>query len=306
MFDLEQKKGGKENNFDGLIQKALSASADHIESSIKESSTNELSADGIERLFTNCIQAANTMHEQYNAGEFHDFWDPAGYDYNTNHQIKRHANNVGIGLGRISVSRGDSARKTAVRIMSGMLHDSGKWSYESIVCSGEKLSASDYKTMQEHPMEGYFMTHKGIRESVRLGVLSAEEATEIETDVLNHQQRYDGSGYPMKTKGENIPFSSLEMGVVDSIDAMSTFRGHNMPKTMDQVLSDLNRNVMVQFSPLAVANVLESYPKDKSTGIRDVVSNSTETGITAAEVNLMIYSLAASIAKRRGVPAHIH
>ena len=62
-------------------------------------------------------------------------------------------------------------------------------------------------------------TEKGYRVAI-----SNPEIEHIARLILTHHEKYDGSGYPLGLKGDEIPFLSRIMCVVDSYESMTSYR----------------------------------------------------------------------------------
>jgi putative nucleotidyltransferase with HDIG domain len=74
----------------------------------------------------------------------------------------------------------------------------------------------------------------------------------ITTLIYHHHERYDGKGYPHGLSGEFIPSGAQVITIADSFDAMTTHRGYNKPKTVQEALEELRRGSGTQFNPLYV------------------------------------------------------
>ena len=81
---------------------------------------------------------------------------------------------------------------------------------------------------------------------------SLEDADE---GALYHHERYDGSGYPEKKAGEEIPLIARMICVADSFDAMNTNRVYRNHLTMDHILNEIEANKGRQFDP-AIADIM--------------------------------------------------
>jgi putative nucleotidyltransferase with HDIG domain len=56
-----------------------------------------------------------------------------------------------------------------------------------------------------------------------------------------HHERYDGSGYPDRLKGDEIPLAAQIVGILDVYDALTTARAYQPARTVDQALAELTR-----------------------------------------------------------------
>jgi len=75
--------------------------------------------------------------------------------------------------------------------------------------------------------------------------------------VRSHHERWDGSGYPEKLSGENIPLIARIIAVADTWDAMTSKRPYQDPLTSEQALSLMEKFKGKSFDP-AVVDALSS------------------------------------------------
>ncbi|MBF0533112.1 MAG: HD domain-containing protein [Candidatus Omnitrophica bacterium] len=125
--------------------------------------------------------------------------------------------------------------------IGGLLHDIGKIAIpESILLKKGPLTEEEYCLVQKHPLKGAEIIN----------------SLTVPEDCVNcikyHHERYDGSGYPFKLAGPNIPIAAAIIAVADAFDAMTTDRPYR--KGFDKVtaLQELQKNSGTQFHPLVV------------------------------------------------------
>lgn len=123
--------------------------------------------------------------------------------------------------------------------IAALLHDVGKIHeiFEPILKKPGKLTPEERATMELHPLK-----------SVEL----AEKVSELE-DVLpsirHHHENYDGTGYPDKLVGTNIPLGARIIMFADTIDAMTTDRPYRKAMTEVEVRHELIKMRGRQFDP---------------------------------------------------------
>lgn len=100
------------------------------------------------------------------------------------------------------------------------LHDIGKIHIpERLLKKSGLLEEAEWKIMRGHAVTGYAM-------------LSSNSAlTEAAAIVLAHHERYDGTGYPHRLEGEDIPFGAKICAVADCFD-MLTSADHSYRRAM--------------------------------------------------------------------------
>ena len=97
--------------------------------------------------------------------------------------------------------------------LAGMIHDLGKISVPAeILTKPGKLSLLEFEIIKKHIHAGYDI------------LKSVEFPWPIAQIVLQHQERYDGSGYPVGLKKEEILIEARVLGVADVVEAMAFHR----------------------------------------------------------------------------------
>jgi putative nucleotidyltransferase with HDIG domain len=147
-----------------------------------------------------------------------------------------------------------------VQIQQGaLLHDIGKLKIpDSILWKPSKLDADEWKTMRMHPEYGYeFLCNIG----------SLRDAADL---VYSHHEKFDGTGYPRRLRGEAIPFGARIFAIVDAIDAMIYKRPYNTPITFQKAVEEVRRCSGTHFDPSLAPSTLEflseRFPKAKVSG----------------------------------------
>lgn len=146
-----------------------------------------------------------------------------------------------IGLGEAEIK---NIRYAAV------MHDVGKIGIkDSILNKTGKLTVEEYEEIKKHPEIGYNMLKK------------IKFLSHIAKDVLHHQERFDGKGYPNGVAGEDIPIASRIIAVIDTFDAMTTDRPYRRALPIKDALEELRKNSGTQFDPKVVEAFLKVVKK---------------------------------------------
>ena len=104
--------------------------------------------------------------------------------------------------------------------ISSMLHDVGKVSTpDHILLKPGKLDPDEWEIMKKHTVFGWEVLHKA---DLELGEQSF--LTLAASIALSHHEKYDGTGYPNGTVGEQIPLSARICAVADVYDALTSSR----------------------------------------------------------------------------------
>ncbi len=122
--------------------------------------------------------------------------------------------------------------------IGGLFHDIGKIGVpDSILLKESKLTDDEYSQIKNHP-------------SIGAHILStATIFQDIIPIVKHHHEKFDGTGYPGKLVGEEIPFLARITAVADSFDAMTSKRTYRDSLPMDIVRNEIERCKGTQFDP---------------------------------------------------------
>ena len=125
---------------------------------------------------------------------------------------------------------------------ASQLHDIGNIGIpDAILRKPDLLSEAERLVMQTHPRLG----HQVLQDGSGLLHLGAEIA-------LNHQERWDGSGYPSGLHGDNIPMSARIVAVADVLDALLSPRPWRAKWTLDAALAHVRAAAGTLFDPQVV------------------------------------------------------
>lgn len=126
---------------------------------------------------------------------------------------------------------------------AGLIHDIGKMGIdEKILNKPGGLDPDEWKKIQRHPEIGYRI------------LSSSSEFSELARYVLEHQERWDGKGYPKQLAGAEISIQARIIGVADAFDAMTCDRAYRKGLSVAEAVSEIKKCAGTQFDP-EVANV---------------------------------------------------
>jgi cyclic di-GMP phosphodiesterase len=148
----------------------------------------------------------------------------------------------------IAIARKMGLPKEDISVIArgAFLHDIGKIAIpDAILLKPGKLTEDEMNTMKEHCYLGYKIIS-------RIPFLA--EAAEI---IYSHQERYDGTGYPRRLEGNEIPLGARIFAIADTLDAMRTDRPYRAAQSMEAARKEIELWAGRQFDPAIVKVFLE-------------------------------------------------
>ena len=122
--------------------------------------------------------------------------------------------------------------------ITGLFHDIGKIKVpDNILLKDGALTFEERAKIQNHPIYAVEI------------MANVEMFTEMIPGVLQHHERYDGTGYPNRLAGNAICEDARIISVADSFDAMTSFRRYRQNMTTLQAKEEILRNKGTQFDP---------------------------------------------------------
>jgi HD-GYP domain-containing protein (c-di-GMP phosphodiesterase class II) len=129
------------------------------------------------------------------------------------------------------------------------LHDLGKVGVpDHILLKPSPLTVEERTIVQTHSEQGYQIA------------LSSHDLAPIADWMLKHHEWWNGQGYPLGLKGEEIPFECRILAIADAYDAMTSNRPYRKSLTHEKAISQLKEFSGIQFDPLLVQifiNIIE-------------------------------------------------
>ncbi|MGH3079154.1 MAG: diguanylate cyclase [Gaiellaceae bacterium] len=154
------------------------------------------------------------------------------------------ANEVGVELGF-----GPTASRRLE--LGALLHDIGKLGIpEAILSKPAPLTEAERAVVQQHPILG-----ERILEPI-------EQLEEVRRIVRSAHEHFDGTGYPDRLAGEEIPIESRIVLVCDAYHAMTTDRPYRPAIGVEDAKARLHESSGTQFDPSVVAALLRVLASD--------------------------------------------
>ncbi|MEG0181423.1 MAG: diguanylate cyclase [Peptostreptococcaceae bacterium] len=161
-------------------------------------------------------------------------------------QTEEHTNRVVKYAKRLGEKLNLPNHKLNELILLAKLHDIGKIGIpDEILLKPGKLTASEFDIMKTHTEKGYRIA------------ISNPDIDHVAKSILTHHERYDGKGYPLGLKGDEIPFLARIICIVDSYDAMTNDRTYKTKISKQKAIKELINSSGTQFDPYIVKVFLE-------------------------------------------------
>jgi putative nucleotidyltransferase with HDIG domain len=129
---------------------------------------------------------------------------------------------------------------------AGLLHDIGKIGIpDEILLKPYPLTKEEFMIIQRHTTLGADILQK------------AHSLKHLSPIVRHHHERYDGSGYPDRLKGQDIPIEARIIAIADAVEAMASDRPYRRALSFDKIKEELKRNSSTQFDPVITEIILQ-------------------------------------------------
>ncbi|MGB8952167.1 MAG: HD domain-containing phosphohydrolase [Candidatus Aminicenantales bacterium] len=136
--------------------------------------------------------------------------------------------------------------------MAGEIHDIGKIYVPSEILSKPgQITEIEYSIIKTHPQVGYDI------------LKTVEFPWPIAQIVYQHHERLNGSGYPLKLKGEKILLEARIMSVADVVEAMSSHRPYRPSHGIDKALEEIIINRSTLYDPKVVDICVHLFKEKK-------------------------------------------
>jgi response regulator RpfG family c-di-GMP phosphodiesterase len=131
-----------------------------------------------------------------------------------------------------------------------LLHDIGKIGVpDSILRKPAKLTEEEWVRMREHPLHG---------QQILRGIEFLQGAARV---VAQHHEKWDGTGYPLGLRSEDIDICARIFSVADAFDAITSDRVYRRGKPYEAASQELDDWAGRQFDP-KVVEAFHRVPKE--------------------------------------------
>lgn len=130
--------------------------------------------------------------------------------------------------------------------LSALFHDIGKIGVpDSILLKAGALADEEWSVMKKHCEIGFNILNSG------------PNMGGVALSVLHHHEQWNGTGYPKRLSGEQIPLISRLISIADAYDVMTTDRVYSRSMSSQEAIEELLRCKGTQFDPQLVDLFIE-------------------------------------------------
>ncbi len=182
------------------------------------------------------------------------------------HETANHTRRVSLYSQLLAQKAGLTPREVELVAAASPLHDIGKLGIpDEVLLKPGHFTEEERRIMMNHPAIGYAMLRHSRRDVlVAAGIIAYQ-----------HQEKWDGSGYPQGLAGENIHIFGRIVALADVFDALSSSRVYKEAWPLEKVVEWLDEQRATHFDPhlvdIFLANIDEfvaiysRYPADQKT-----------------------------------------
>ncbi|MFN3077525.1 MAG: HD domain-containing phosphohydrolase [Alphaproteobacteria bacterium] len=134
---------------------------------------------------------------------------------------------------------------------ASMMHDIGKIGIaDGVLLKAGALNEAEFETIKNHPEIG----------AAIIGEQGSELLCQARIICLTHHERWNGSGYPRRLYGEDIPLIGRISALADVFDALTSRRPYKDPWPIDTALEWIRQQAGEHFDPELVPLFLSQKP----------------------------------------------
>jgi len=136
--------------------------------------------------------------------------------------------------------------------LAGVIHDLGKISIPADILSKPgRLTKNEFNLIKDHPQTGYDIL-KGI-----------EFPWPIATIILQHHERFDGTGYPQGLSNENTLLEARIISVADVVEAIASHRPYRPALGIEVALEEISNGAGSMYDPKVTGICLKIFSENK-------------------------------------------
>ncbi len=162
--------------------------------------------------------------------------------------------------------------------LASPLHDVGKIGVsDSVLLKAGPLDASEMEEMRAHAAFGAEILAGSDSDIIRIAA----------TIAGSHHEKWDGTGYPQKLSGNDIPIEGRIVAIADVFDALCSERPYKKAWPVDEAHREILRGSGSHFDPACVAAFDRKWPVIRPLYARteqpDAINSVEDSGISATD-----------------------
>jgi putative two-component system response regulator len=138
-------------------------------------------------------------------------------------------------------------------LLSAQFYDIGKLAIPDAIANKlEPLESQEFEIVKGHVTIGVEVVKRVMADTSDHALLLC-----ILNTVSSHHEKWDGTGYPAKLKGENIPLEGRVLAIVDTYDALISWRPYRRALSHEEAVRIIREHRGTHFDPILVDIFLE-------------------------------------------------
>ena len=163
-----------------------------------------------------------------------------------------HVSRVAVVSRIIAEAIGLSADRCRIIYLAAPLHDIGKIGIaDAILGKPGKLTPEELTIMRQHVSIGARILEKGSSDLIRVAELIAQ----------SHHEKWDGTGYPDRLSGDDIPIEARIVAIADVFDALCSTRPYKAAWPIEKAKAEIVRCSGTHFDPKCVEAFIACWPQ---------------------------------------------
>jgi response regulator RpfG family c-di-GMP phosphodiesterase len=160
-----------------------------------------------------------------------------------------HLRRMGDVSALLAAELGVSDQDVELLRVAATLHDIGKTCIpDAILTKGAALTPEEWEIMKSHARKGYELLVDSTSQTHQMGAVIAHE----------HHEHWDGSGYPLGIKGEQINLYGRIVAVADVLDSLASESAYKAAWPLDDAIVYLQSHSGTRFDPKLVTLILSN------------------------------------------------
>ncbi|WP_331775025.1 HD-GYP domain-containing protein [Sulfurospirillum sp. 1612] len=157
-----------------------------------------------------------------------------------NNETSEHVRRVSSYTKQLCILLGIENEKTNIISKASVFHDIGKILIpDAILNKADKLNHEEWKTVKTHALLGYEMLKRSNNDIFQVASLIA----------YSHHEKWDGTGYPLSLRGDEINLFARIVAVVDVFDALCSIRSYKKEWAVEKALDYIADERSKHFDP---------------------------------------------------------